>query len=82
MVTAFITSKGQITIPKVVRNSLGLNPGDRVAFEVRGQSEVVLRPLIKSVEEVFGRLSSLKISKKSVDDMNRAIGDRMRKRNK
>ncbi|MCH7916673.1 MAG: type II toxin-antitoxin system PrlF family antitoxin [Planctomycetes bacterium] len=82
MVTALITSKGQITIPKVVRNSLGLNPGDRVAFEVRGQSEVVLRPLTKSVEEVFGRLSSLKISKKSVDDMNRAIGDRMRKRNK
>ena len=82
MVTALITSKGQITIPKVVRNSLGLNPGDRVAFEVRVQSEVVLRPLTKSVEEVFGRLSSLKISKKSVDDMNRAIGDRMSKRNK
>ena len=81
MVTALITSKGQITIPKVVRNSLGLNPGDRVAFEVHGQSEVVLKPLTKSVEEVFGKLSSSKISKKSVGDMNRAIGDRMRKRN-
>lgn len=79
MVTALITSKGQITIPKVVRDSLGLCPGDRVAFEVHGQSEAVLKPLTKSVDEVFGRLSGPEISKKSVDDMNRAIAGRMRK---
>ncbi|MCY4615555.1 MAG: AbrB/MazE/SpoVT family DNA-binding domain-containing protein [Chloroflexi bacterium] len=32
MVTAKITSKGQITIPKDVRERLGLRPGDRLAF--------------------------------------------------
>jgi len=32
MSTATITSKGQITIPAVVRNSLGVEAGDRVEF--------------------------------------------------
>lgn len=32
MSTATITSKGQITIPKSVRQRLGVNPGDRVEF--------------------------------------------------
>jgi len=32
MSTATITSKGQITIPKAVRQRLGVNPGDRVEF--------------------------------------------------
>lgn len=32
MVQAKITSKGQITIPKEVREQLGLRPGDRIGF--------------------------------------------------
>lgn len=40
---ATITSKGQITIPKKIRERLGLKPGTKVAFLVRGK-EVVLMP--------------------------------------
>lgn len=40
---ATITSKGQITIPKKIRDRLGLTPGTKVAFLVRGK-EVVLLP--------------------------------------
>jgi AbrB family looped-hinge helix DNA binding protein len=32
MVSAKVTSKGQITIPKAVRDRLGLDPGDEVEF--------------------------------------------------
>lgn len=32
MVSAKVTSKGQITIPKQVRDRLGLDPGDEVEF--------------------------------------------------
>ena len=81
MVSALITSKGQITIPKAVRDSLGLNPGDRVAFEMHGASEVVLKPLTKSIDEVFGKFSNPRITKKSVKEMNQGIANRMRKRN-
>lgn len=32
MPTATITSKGQVTIPKAVRDRLGLRPGDKIEF--------------------------------------------------
>lgn len=37
-----LSSKGQVTIPKAVREALAVAPGDTVAYEVRG-GEVVLR---------------------------------------
>lgn len=42
-----MSSKGQITIPKKVREALDLEPGDALEFEVRGQ-ECVLRKRKKS----------------------------------
>lgn len=80
MVTAPISSRGRITIPKVVRNVLGLNPGDRVAFKIQGPSELLLKPLTTSVEAVFGKLARPEISKKSVAGMNREVADRMKNR--
>ena len=38
-----VTVKGQVTIPKQVRDRLGLKPGDRVAFETDEQGRVSLR---------------------------------------
>jgi antitoxin PrlF len=39
-----VTSKGQVTIPKPIRDALGLNPNDRVAF-IREGERVLLQPL-------------------------------------
>ena len=41
--TATLTSKGQITIPRVVRRLFGLQTGDALEFEVQ-QGKVQLRP--------------------------------------
>ena len=38
-----ITTKGQVTIPKRVRDALGLSPGDGVEFELNKQGEAVVR---------------------------------------
>ena len=38
-----ITTKGQVTIPKEIREELGLKPGDKVIFRKEGDS-VVLEP--------------------------------------
>jgi AbrB family looped-hinge helix DNA binding protein len=38
-----VTVKGQVTIPKPVRDHLGLRPGDRVAFDLDEQGRVGLR---------------------------------------
>ena len=51
-----ITSKGQITIPKFVRDSLALHAGDKIEFVLTENNEVLLRPVAKKVDEVFGRL--------------------------
>jgi antitoxin PrlF len=39
-----ITAKGQTTIPKAVRDHLGLKPGDRVKFFIHPDGSVVLLP--------------------------------------
>ena len=38
-----LSSKGQITIPKVVRESLDLEPGDEVTFELSTGGAVIVR---------------------------------------
>ena len=38
-----VTSKGQVTIPKQVRERLGITPGSAVVFELTEAGEVVLR---------------------------------------
>jgi antitoxin PrlF len=43
-VTATITSKSQITLPKAVRERLGLKPGDKVVFEEDDTGIRVRRP--------------------------------------
>lgn len=39
-----MTSKGQVTIPKAVREHLGIKPGEKVGFELNSQGEVVVKP--------------------------------------
>ena len=38
-----VTSKGQVTIPKPVRDRLGINPGSKVDFEVGEDGRAFLR---------------------------------------
>ena len=42
-VAARLSSKGQITVPKAVREALGLEAGDDVVFRVEGQRAVLAR---------------------------------------
>jgi len=42
-VSAQLSSKGQLTVPKVVREALGLVEGDQVVFRVEGRRAVLAR---------------------------------------
>jgi antitoxin PrlF len=79
MVKATLTSKGQITIPKIVRLALKLHTGDRVEFVVRGDEEATLKPAAKSVDDVFGCLHKPGRKTVSVEEMNAAVSRRMRR---
>ncbi len=55
MSTSTVTSKGQTTIPKDIRDLLRLHAGDRVEFVIHGDS-VVLRPASRKVTDLKGFL--------------------------
>lgn len=78
MTIATITSKGQVTIPKEIRDSLLLHNGDKLDFSITDRGEVILRPLTRRVADVFGRLHKPGQAARSTDDMNAAIQARMR----
>ena len=40
---AIVSSKGQVTLPAGMRAKLGIGPGSRIRFELRGQ-ELVIKP--------------------------------------
>lgn len=42
-VAAKVTSKGQVTVPKAVRDALGIKEGDQIVFHVEGNRAVLAR---------------------------------------
>jgi AbrB family looped-hinge helix DNA binding protein len=54
MTHSTITSKGQTTLPAPIRRALRLKAGDRIVYEIQGDS-VVIRPQ-PGVMAVFGAL--------------------------
>lgn len=51
-----MTSKGQLTVPKDVRDRLGLKSGDRVVFEFEGDGVRLKVERRKSLQELKGSL--------------------------
>ncbi|HEV7765151.1 MAG TPA: AbrB/MazE/SpoVT family DNA-binding domain-containing protein [Thermoanaerobaculia bacterium] len=56
MPTATITSKGQITVPKEIRDHLGVAPGDRLSFQIGAAGVVVVEPETVDVRTLRGML--------------------------
>lgn len=54
MLESTLTSKGQTTLPKPVRDRLGLAPGDKVRYLVLGDEVRIVRP--RPVMELAGSL--------------------------
>lgn len=72
MVTAKVTSKGQITIPKEVREKLGISPGEEIGFVEKRGMFFIKKPVRKSpFAKWMGRLKNLKGSEsdKIIDDL-------------
>ena len=53
---ATLTSKGQTTIPKEIRDSLSLKAGDRMTFTLMPDATVLMRVKSKSVTKLAGVL--------------------------
>jgi antitoxin PrlF len=56
---ATLTSKGQITLPKSIRQALGVTTGGKVAFELRGGEVVVTRAETEHEDPAIGAFLGL-----------------------
>ena len=69
-----MTVKGQMTIPKAIREHLGLKPRDRVKFFVHPDGTVVLLPK-RPLKVLRGMLKSRRSRPASIDEMNEGIAE-------
>jgi len=69
---AKVTSKGQVTIPKEVRQALCIDSGDRVQFFVRDDGVVELRLHTIDLKDLYGILEYTG-EPITVEDMNDGI---------
>ncbi len=61
MIVAKVTSKGQVTIPKKVRDKLGVRPGEDVGFEEKDGLMLIQKAVTKSpFDKWVGKLKHLK----------------------
>lgn len=74
-----VTQKGQVTIPKSVRDNLHLMTGDKVEFVINDRGEVVIKPVTRKVVEVAGLLSQYKKSRPiSIEEMDQAVAQHLK----
>lgn len=79
MPAATLSSKGQLVIPKSLREQLGLKPGDSVDFIIQENGDVLIRPAAQDVQKLKGMLYRAGRKPVSIEEMNTAVKNRKRR---
>ena len=80
MASVALTSKGQMTLPKEIRDDLGVGPGDRLEFTKHGEG-YLMSPR-RSAKELFAKYRRPDRKPLSVEEMNEAIAEEAWERNR
>lgn len=75
MATATMTTKGQVTIPKEIRDELGLAAGSKVLFVRVGPRDVRLVARTGDASDLVGVLSRPGQPSFGIDELNEQIAD-------
>lgn len=73
MPTSTLTSKGQITVPKPIREHLHVAEGDQVDFAIAPNGDVVMHRITNSVTALAGLLRQPSRKRISLEEMENAI---------
>ncbi|HLK18397.1 MAG TPA: AbrB/MazE/SpoVT family DNA-binding domain-containing protein [Bryobacteraceae bacterium] len=73
MPTATLTSKGQVTIPKEIRDRLRLETGQRLEFEIDKNGKLSVVPRNRDFRSLKGIVKSKRKTPVTVEEMNQAI---------
>jgi antitoxin PrlF len=79
MPTSIMSSRGQTVIPKMIREHLGLHPGDAIDFIVADDGGVLVRPAVEDVRRLKGLLQRPRQRTVPVQEMNQDIRRRARR---
>ena len=74
---AKLTSKGQLTLPKTIRDALHLEVGSKLDFKMNDDGTLTVRPLNRSVDSLVGMLHRPGMKPLSIAAMDAAIGDHL-----
>ena len=75
---ATLTSKGQITVPKEIRDRLGLDAGSMLDFQVLPNNTITARAVKPDARRIRGLLKSPHAGPLTVDQMDEAIARHLR----
>ena len=82
MIISKITTKGQVTIPKKIREFLKVNVSDKIEFTLLEEGKVLITSEHKTADALFGMFKHRKRSKPvTPEEMDAAIREIRRKRN-
>ena len=65
-----LTSKGQVTVPREIRDRLGLASGDKLAFTLLSDGTVVMRAKTRRLIDLAGTLTRPDQPQVSIEQMN------------
>jgi len=71
---ATVTDKGQVTVPKEIRDRLGIVPGVKLDFQIEPDGTLRVRPLARGAAGLYGLLHDTRRANASIEEMNEAIG--------
>ena len=75
---ATLTSKGQITLPKEIRERLGLDAGSMLDFQILADNTITARPVKPDARRIRGLLKSPHATPPTVEQMDDAVSKLLR----
>ena len=75
---ATLTSKGQITLPKEIRERLGLDAGSMLDFQILADNTITARPVKPDARRIRGLLKSPHATPPTVEQMDEAVSKLLR----
>lgn len=73
MAISTMTSKGQVTIPKKVRERLRLRAGDRLDFRLGADGAIRIYPIARKVSEAFGAFQDKAPQRHGKQEINKRL---------
>jgi antitoxin PrlF len=73
-----LTSKGQVTLPKEIRERLGLDAGSLLDFQILSDNTITARHVVPDARRIRGLLKSPFPAPLSIEEMDAAISRQLK----